>query len=103
PASRPSLARPWTQQPTSSSSGWPTMPWMAARPTPPGAHWVTRYLMALALGPGGPLLAARGEPFDEVFGDEPDGRVHRLEPQRLVETAVAAGVDGRCRGLAGGG
>ena len=33
---RPSLAREWTQQPTSSRSGWPSTPSMAARPTPPG-------------------------------------------------------------------
>src|SRR5262249_25953598 len=101
PASRPSLARPWTQQPTRSSSGWSTMPWMAARPTPPVAHWMTRYLMSLALEPCRPLLAARGESFDEVFGDEPDGSVHRLEPQCLVEPAIGEQIDGAFRRLDG--
>ena len=67
PASRPSLARPWTQQPTSSSSGWSTMPWMAARPTPPVAHWMTRYLMSLPLEPRraasrGPRRTLRRDP-----------------------------------------
>src|SRR5262245_56621210 len=101
PASRPSLARPCTQQPTSSSSGWSAMPWMAARPTPPVGHWMPRYILPLAPAPRRPLLAARGEPFDEVFGDEPDGRVHRLEPQRLVETAVGEEIDGPLRRLDG--
>src|SRR5262249_29622199 len=101
PASRPSLARPCTQQPTSSSSGWSAMPWIAARPTPPVAHWMTRYRMSLPLEPRRPLLAARGEPFDEVFGDEPHGRVHRLEPQRFVETAVGEEIDGTFRRLDG--
>src|SRR5262245_42353443 len=101
PASRPSLARPWTQQPTSSSSGWSTMPWMAARPTPPVAHWMTRYLMSLALEPRRPLVAARGESFDEVFGDEPDGRVHGLEPEGGVEAAIREEIDGTLRRLDG--
>src|SRR5262245_4960896 len=77
------------------------MPWMAARPTPPVAHWMTRYRMSLPLEVRRPLLTAGGEPFDEVFGDEPDGRVHRLEPQRLVETAVGEEIDGPFRRLDG--
>src|SRR5262245_25665025 len=94
PASRPSLVRPCTQQPTSSSSGWSTMPWIAARPTPAAAHWMTRYLMLLALEPRRPLLAAGGEAFDEVFRHEANGRVHGLEAQCVVETAVGENVDG---------
>ena len=30
--------------PTSSRSGWPSTPSIAARPTPPVAHWMTRYV-----------------------------------------------------------
>ncbi len=42
PASRPTLASLDTQQPTNSSSGWAATPSMAARPTLPVAHWITR-------------------------------------------------------------
>ena len=43
PTSRPSLSSPLTQAPASSSSGWLTIASTAARPTPPVAHWITRY------------------------------------------------------------
>ena len=46
-------ARPWpalcTQAPASSSSGWSSTPSMAARPTPPVAHWMTRSLDGLLI------------------------------------------------------
>ena len=45
PRSTPSLAGLWTQAPTSSRSGWASTPSMAARPTPPVAHWITRKVM----------------------------------------------------------
>src|SRR5262245_42232129 len=101
PASRPSLLRPCTQQPTSSSSGWSTMPWIAARPTPPVAHWITRYFILFALESRRPLLAASGESFDEIFRDEPDGRVHGLEAQGVVEAAIGEEIDGALGGLNG--
>ncbi len=49
PTSRPTLSRLWTQHPTSSSSGWASTPAMAARPTPPVAHWMTRMATGLLL------------------------------------------------------
>src|SRR5262245_24579158 len=101
PASRTSLVRPCTQQPTSSSSGWSTMPWIAARPTPPVAHWITRYLILLALESRRALLAAGGESFDQIFRDEPHGRVHGLEAQGVVEAAIGKQVDGALGGLHG--
>ena len=39
---RPCLSAACTQQPTSSSSGWWRIASIAARPTPPVAHWTTR-------------------------------------------------------------
>src|SRR5207245_882133 len=42
----PSFASLCTQHATSSSSGWATTPSMAARPTFPVAHWITRSDMA---------------------------------------------------------
>src|SRR5262249_29066145 len=93
PASRPSFERPCTQQPTSSSSGCSAMPWMAARPTPPVAHWITRYFISLALESRRALVAARGEAFDEIVGNEPDGRIHRFEAQRVVDSLVGEHVD----------
>ena len=41
PTSTPTLSGLCTQHPTSSRSGWATMPATAARPTPPVAHWIT--------------------------------------------------------------
>src|SRR5262245_1537209 len=101
PTSRPSLLRPCTQQPTRSSSGWSTMPWIAARPTPPVAHWITRYFILLPLESRRPLLTAGGESFDEICRDEADGRVHGLEAQRVVETAIGEVIDGALGGLHG--
>src|SRR5262245_20342769 len=101
PASRPSLLRPCTQQPTSSSSGWSTMPWIAARPTPPVAHWITRYCILLSLESRRSLLTAGGESFDEIVRHEPDRRVHGLEAQGVVETAVGEEIDGALGGLHG--
>src|SRR5437879_4760347 len=49
PASRPALSAACTQVPTSSRSGWPTMPAMAFTPMRPVAHWITRYVMASPL------------------------------------------------------
>src|SRR6478609_183311 len=46
PASTPSLSLLCTQQPTSSRSGCPTTPSIAARPTLPVAHWITRTAIA---------------------------------------------------------
>ena len=46
PTSTPSFAALCTQQPASSSSGWSRTPSIAARPTPPVAHWITRYVTA---------------------------------------------------------
>ena len=43
PTSTPSLASLCTQQPASSRSGWASTPSIAARPTLPVAHWITRY------------------------------------------------------------
>src|ERR1700756_2747445 len=45
PTSLPPLASECTQQPTSSSSGWSSTPLIAAVPTDPVAHWMTRRLM----------------------------------------------------------
>ena len=42
PASRPALASDETQTPTSSSSGWASMPAMLCRPTLPVLHCTTR-------------------------------------------------------------
>ena len=42
PTSTPFLLSEWTQHPTSSRSGWSRMPSMAALPTLPVAHWMTR-------------------------------------------------------------
>ena len=42
PTSLPDFASECTQHPTSSSSGWSRTPSIAARPTPPVAHWITR-------------------------------------------------------------
>src|SRR6185436_8912667 len=77
------------------------MPWIAARPTPPVAHWMTRYFILFSLESRRPLLPAGGESFDEVVRDEPDGRVHGLEAQGVVETVVGEHVDGALGGLHG--
>ena len=83
PTSRPALSRLWTQHPTSSSSGWASTPAMAARPTPPVAHWMTR--MATGL-----LLSAR--------------RHRRPMPRRPAppptEATTAGATADRCRGRA---
>src|SRR4051812_4746565 len=42
PTSTPLLLSEWTQHPASSRSGWSRMPSMAALPTLPVAHWMTR-------------------------------------------------------------
>jgi predicted nuclease with RNAse H fold len=44
PTSIPDLSGLCTQHPTSSSSGWLSTPSIEARPTPPVAHWITRYV-----------------------------------------------------------
>ena len=60
PTSTPTLSALWTQHPTSSSSGWATMPATAARPTPPVAHWIT--LMAIVVPLRAPGAACTGGP-----------------------------------------
>ena len=85
PTSTPTLSALCTQHPTSSSSGWATMPATAARPTPPVAHWIT--LMAIVV----PLRAPRC-------------RVHR-RPERTTagtpraEHLVPCSVAGRPRSV----
>src|SRR4051794_6629118 len=50
PASTPTLASLCTHTPTSSSSGCAAIASIAARPTPPVAHWITEIVMPRNLG-----------------------------------------------------
>src|SRR5579862_2545098 len=46
PMSTPSFSGVWTQHPTRARSGCASTPCIAALPTPPLAHWMTRYVIA---------------------------------------------------------
>src|ERR1700733_477851 len=90
PRSTPSLSVLCTQAPASSSSGWARTPSMAARPTPPVAHWITRKLTGVVL-----CSLDRNRRNDATSAAQPIrswcGSLERLPIRIQVDTGVAGG------------
>jgi len=95
PTSLPAFAALCTQQPTSSSSGCERMPSIAARPTPPVAHWIDAILHGRpprARGP--PPYQPRDRRVKIAAGvDDPSGAVpiQCCDEQRSGQQAPNAG------------
>src|SRR5688572_25326268 len=79
PTSTPSLSAEWTQHPTSSRSGWPRTPSIAARPTLPVAHWITRRVMARHRTTSGPGVRPDVAGWSVGHLPQPPGPGHALQ------------------------